>query len=276
MALLLFAVVARAQIVSIIDASGYSKADSADCVKYEIVYDFDNVIPSKNDTTRFTERMLLQVGTRCSVFFSHLKYQTDSLVMAQRARGENVNVSSSSRVSWQLYKNLPVKGSSVYLDRIANDNFRVEEKADVPEWKIVPDSVKTLLGYRCRMAVAKYKGRLWKAWYAEEVPIDNGPWKLQGLPGLILQAYDDNREFRFTAVGMANVGGLRPIYYKGNNYQPIDRKGLNKIYKRYYSDTVGYTLMSFPQSSTSSIRITDGEGNELHHSKPIAYNLLEW
>lgn len=266
----------KAQIVSIVDASDVTAGDSVDNVKYEIVYDLNAMVPSKNDTTSFSERMLLQVGVHVSAFFSYVKYQVDSLVRAQAARGENINISTSARVSWQLYKNIPVRGQSVYLDRIANDNFRVEEKMDIPEWEVVPDSVCELLGYKCRMAQAKFKGRQWYAWYAVDVPIDNGPWKLQGLPGLILKAYDSNREFTFKAVGMTNVGGARNIYYKGKGYQQIDRRGLNKIYKRFYADAIGYALMTYPQSSTSSIRITDGEGNVLKHSKPQPYNLLEW
>lgn len=271
---ILLSIAANGQLVTLADASG-DKGDSIDMVNYEVVYNLDATVPSKKDTTSYSERMLLQIGSEKSEFFSYVAFQVDSMVEAQLKRGDNVNISASAKVSWKLYKNVPNNGETAYLDRICNDNFRVVEKIEVPNWKFIADSIQDILGYRCRLAEADFKGRHWMAWYAEDIPIDNGPWKLQGLPGLILKAYDSNREFVFTAVGLTNVHGSGNIYYKGKGYSEISRKDLNKIYKRYYNDAIGYLFMTFPQSSTSKVTVTDQDGNELKHSKPVAYNLIE-
>lgn len=263
------------QLVSIVDASDGSRGDSVDVVRYEVTYNLDAVVPSERDSDRYSERMLLQVGSRGTAFFSYVAYQVDSIVSEQIAHGDNVNVKANACVSWKLYSNLPTVGQTVCLDRVCNDNFRVVEAVETPVWNLVPDSVASILGYRCRMAEARFKGRHWYAWYAEDVPIDDGPWKLHGLPGLILRAYDEGREYVFTAVGLANVGGSRNIYYKGKNSSAVSRKELDKIYKRYYSDAIGYARMTFPQSSTSKISIVDGDGNEIMHSKPVPYNPIE-
>lgn len=275
-ALLLLSVTVNAQLVSIVDASGAGRGDSVDRVRYEVVYNLDATVPAKRDTTHYQERMILQIGSMKSAFFSYVAYQVDSLVREQIAHGEPVNVQSSSQVSWKLYKQLPAAGQTIYLDRVCNDNFRVVEKMENPSWKLIADSAKTILGYPCRLAETRFKGRLWRAWYAPDVPIDNGPWKLQGLPGLILMAADDHQEFVFMAVGLTNVNGARNIYYRGKNYQDVSRKALNSVYKHYYADAIGYARMTYPQSSTSSIRITNGDGKELFHSKPVPYNLIEW
>lgn len=272
---MMFTMAAKSQMINIVDMSDPSRGDSIDKDEYEVVYDLSVMIPAK-DTVRYSERMLLQVGTVKSAFFSYAAYQTDSLVQAKLAHGEKVNINFTAKVSWKLYKNFPSQGQTAYLDRVASDNFRVVENIENPQWQLVADSAKEILGYRCRLAVAKYKGRNWSAWYAEDVPIDNGPWKLQSLPGLILMAYDSNREFVFTAVGLTNVHGSRNIYYKGKSYTNITRKDLNKIYKHFYNDAIGYALMTFPQSSTNKLSIKDENGNDLKHSKPLAYNLIEW
>lgn len=275
LACMLLSLAAWPQGVTVYTAADAARGDSIDRVKYEVVYDLRGMVPAVPDSIVYDERMLLQIGERASAFYSYAAYQVDSMVAEQIKRRDNLNIRYTAKVNWRLYKNCPTAGKTVFLDRVANDRYVVEEDEELPAWSLVADSAKEVLGYQCHLAVAAYKGRTWSAWYTDDIPIDNGPWKLQGLPGLILQAYDEGREFVFTAVGMMSVATGKTLEYKGKSFTPIDRKSLNKIYKRYYADAIGYTLMSYPSSSRSSIKITDGEGNELKHSKPMPYNLIE-
>jgi GLPGLI family protein len=52
--------------------------------------------------------------------------------------------------------------------------------------------------YQCQKAVATFRGRDYTAWFTRDVPINAGPWKLHGLPGLIIMAIDNSGEVRFT------------------------------------------------------------------------------
>ena len=54
-------------------------------------------------------------------------------------------------------------------------------------WEI-GDTTKIVLGYECIKATTNYHGREWTVWFSPEIPIQDGPWKLRGLPGLILEA----------------------------------------------------------------------------------------
>ena len=47
--------------------------------------------------------------------------------------------------------------------------------------------------FTCKKATASFRGRNYIAWYSPDIPLPYGPWKLQGLPGLILEAYDTNK-----------------------------------------------------------------------------------
>ena len=99
-----------------------------------------------------------------------------------------------------LFKNMPEGKNTVYHN-FGFDNYVYAEDIEPQEW-ILGDSVRTILGYECRLAECDYRGRHWIAWYAPEIAVSEGPWKLGGLPGLILEAYDSRRHYVFTALGM--------------------------------------------------------------------------
>ena len=63
-----------------------------------------------------------------------------------------------------------------------------------------------------RLATSDFRGRRWTAWFATDIPVSDGPWKLGGLPGLILEAYDQGDDYRYTAVRIME-SGLDPVTF---------------------------------------------------------------
>ena len=68
--------------------------------------------------------------------------------------------------------------------------FTLVEKKPVMNWKITKESQK-ILGYSCYKATTKFRGREYIAWFTPDIPYNLGPWKLGGLPGLILKVEND-------------------------------------------------------------------------------------
>ena len=64
------------------------------------------------------------------------------------------------------------------------------------QWHLESDK-KIIDTLECYKATTFFKGRNYIAWYCPAISIPNGPWKLGGLPGLIIEAYDENRDMRF-------------------------------------------------------------------------------
>ena len=77
-------------------------------------------------------------------------------------------------------------------------------------WNMTDDTM-VILNVSCKKATTTFKGRFYTAWYADEIPIMNGPWKLGGLPGLIMEAYDDENNWH---VQFVNEQKADPVHFE--------------------------------------------------------------
>lgn len=91
------------------------------------------------------------------------------------------------------------KKEMLFYDIILKNTFLISDIYHNFEWYI-SDETKTVAGYPCVKATTTYRGRIWTAWYTPQIPVPFGPWKLHGLPGLILEATDSKNEITYKAV----------------------------------------------------------------------------
>lgn len=61
-------------------------------------------------------------------------------------------------------------------------------------WTLTDDTL-TVSDYLCQQAMATFRGLEWHVWYTEEIPSSAGPWRLRGLPGLIVKAESEVHTF---------------------------------------------------------------------------------
>ena len=169
----------------------------------ELVFRAQYELKMVEDTTKAdrqpnSETMMLEVGKKCSQFYSYTTYLRDSTLIADYANKvsqdvlqQHAKAYGNGRITYRIYKNYPT-GKVTTLDRLATSNFRCEEKNEKPVWTLLPDTA-TILTYHCRKATGHFRGRSYTAWFTMEIPVSEGPWKLCGLPGLIIKAEDDRR-----------------------------------------------------------------------------------
>lgn len=115
-------------------------------------------------------------------------------------------------------------------------NVKYSDTLHPMEWKLEGEE-KTVGGIPCKKAKVRFKGRDYVAWYAPSIPISNGPWKLGGLPGLILEAYDEKNDWHAVYSNMKNTGfidfsGYEKIVQKGAAGFPDFIKDLKNVLKR--------------------------------------------
>jgi GLPGLI family protein len=103
-----------------------------------------------------------------------------------------------------LYTNLKnnIIIENIYLPKnIKGSEFEtlfVKEKTKNIEWELF-DETKKLNNFLCQKASCKFRGRTYIVWFTNDIPVRLGPWKLNGLPGLILEAYDSKNQIAFYA-----------------------------------------------------------------------------
>lgn len=90
------------------------------------------------------------------------------------------------------------------------------------QWQI-GDSTKTILGYDCISAETDYRGRHWTVWFTPDIPVQDGPWKLCGLPGLILEAADSSGQHSFIADGIESTSMEMTPVYNIKEYEKVSR-----------------------------------------------------
>lgn len=79
------------------------------------------------------------------------------------------------------------------LDR--DTKYFIHDNVAKPVWKIDETKTKKILGYDCIKATANFRGSEVTAYFTKELPYSVGPFKFFGLPGVILDIREDNKNF---------------------------------------------------------------------------------
>lgn len=191
--------------------------------------------------------MILTSSNTKSKFYNPDTNRIDSICNTPEGKAEfeayynSVSDKQQNRLTrWEkMYvdKDRETNEMTVYDTVAGEDRYYYNESLNGINWEI-KDSTHRILGYDCQMAECDYHGRHWKVWFTQDIPIPDGPWKLNGLPGLILKGKEDAGQYEFTAVGIESYDRkIEPVYQK-NLYSRIDRKELLQT-KRLIDENMG-------------------------------------
>jgi len=191
----------------------------------ECIYNHIINAPLENnpkETKPETSIAILQANATVSKFWDWRSYRTDSIIYS--CSSEEFSTSKiKKRLEYYrgvkyffypvIYKNYPT-GRVTTTDIIFPIDYIYDEKKSDRDWVLKEDTM-TVCGYLCNKAVISYGGREWTAWYTPEIAISDGPWKLYGLPGLILKAVDSTNTHIFEAKTILKSGS--PVYIAKNS-----------------------------------------------------------
>lgn len=137
------------------------------------------------------------------------------------------NGSTTFRFGKQVYYNRAK--DSLWWNQRFKGNIYIAEKRPVINWKL-ENETKKIGNFTAHKATGFFRGRNYTAWYILEIPVPYGPWKLQGLPGLILEAHDDRKEMF--------------LYFKSLEYPANTKEAITQL-KRPKSDSEGWQTIKY-------------------------------
>jgi GLPGLI family protein len=86
------------------------------------------------------------------------------------------------------------------------------------------------------MAQGYFRGCIYTVWYTPDIPSSFGPWKLNGCPGLILEATRDDKGFAFYATKINyEEKNISPQYSNKTDkitYTQLRRKQIDELNKK--------------------------------------------
>jgi hypothetical protein len=164
-------------------------AQQPDVAQVVVHYKFIHLRDTNNRTHPFTEDMVLLAGKRSSVYMAPSRQLTGSAPPGL----------PTPKFGMEYYL-FPAEKKLIRIEGLFN-NYQVNEVFPAVDWHITEDTA-TKGGLHCQKATAHFKGRDYTAWFCPSLPLHSGPWKLNGLPGVIVEAYDAKKEVQFIFAGL--------------------------------------------------------------------------
>lgn len=219
--------------------------------QYKITYELTYQPDSTDVHSTKQEKMFLYLGDRTSRFSSAGKAIGDSLQSTfdytnfnQEAFMRMRNEIPSTHFKYVIYKGV-FPGKVTYSSQVVTDKYYYSQDKDIFDWKIHSER-DTIAGFAVQKATSSFAGRDYTAWFTNEVPISDGPYKFCGLPGLIVQIADDKNNYVFQLKQLQKLRIPMPAEFQENELMETTQKRLLELEGEFESDPVGFTKRSIP------------------------------
>ena len=217
--------------------------------KLSFHYDVSYRLDTKNLKDVTYRTMILDIENKRSIFREEIDKKNDSLEFINKNGINSVGIENQFYVKKDL--------AEKKIDKIIsfqNNNYAlpIDEKL---EWNILTEK-KIIGNYKTQKAEVQYAGRSWIAWFTTELPYHDGPYIFSGLPGLIVEIEDINRDYSFK---LAEVKKLNGFFDVKTELTPINWTQYENLAKSYYNDPFNVN-----SKSGKKITFTDAYGKQMN------------
>lgn len=131
------------------------------------------------------------------IIYNQLVNIQDSSDEEYQALTSYLKNSKNSYISYEKESN-----TRFMVESIGSNHYLVKDQLPHIKWEITNDT-KTIMDIDCVKATGYFRGRKWIAWFTTTYPYNIGPLEFQGLPGIIMEVYDESKKFQLAATEIA-------------------------------------------------------------------------
>ena len=234
-------------------------AQQSSAVNGKAMYSFSHIRDTTNRNKVKSENMILFFENQKSLYRSYTSYMRDSLENSPNKNAQFAQVQNNS-----VIKIKPTINQIIITDFAQNNQFIIQpwmgdtleakNRIDKINWQLI-DSLKSISNMMCSFAKGDYKGHTYYVWYAQDIPLKFGPWKLQGLPGLIVEAKDDRNTISFQLLTFETNNGI-VINTPSLSKKFITEKKVKEIMKSFMENPNAYLDAMTAQNSSNGTNIS--------------------
>lgn len=220
---------------------------------------------NESDQQLRQENMNLLINGQESSFQSYNLRVMDSLMLDMKEDDFNDPKMVAARGKYRYFNkyNIHITENDVtFQSKLGLNEYVYEEKLAL-DWKLGSET-KEIMGYTCKNATVIYGGRQWKAWYATNLPLNAGPYKFKGLPGLILKATDITGNFDFEAIliGSKTKAVLEYGFHSKTENERINttKEEFNKIQRSFESMSLNEKMSFGNPNGSVKLMVTRPNG----------------
>lgn len=243
-------------LVLIIVFNNYSIAQTHRFI-YDVVYKKDS---TSNITTK--ENYILDIGTKETKYYTYDFFVADSLITNNIPFPKEMKLNTSDII---VHKNN--NNEFFQYDLLENTVLQLQTN-DTQKWNLSREK-KNVKNLSLQKAITTWGGRNWTAWFAEEIPFQEGPYKFHGLPGLIVEIYDDKKNYHFELVRSEKIKEEENQFIEMSEKLgiPITWEKYKTAKLKYYESPVNFIKNSAENSE--QLYLNDGTIVNSKNSKEI-------
>ena len=209
--------------------------------KLKAVYKLEYQKDSTNPKSVREEYLQLYYGDSGSLFESFNYSMIDSAISSENKKGNRTGPSFGFLMGMRtefMYLIQKQKDAIITYDYIGAYNlYSYKEERNLFNWQITQDTA-SIGGIPCQKAETIFGGRKWNAWFAQEIPISDGPYKFCGLPGLILKITDSRNFWNFSIASISNIDTTIAPTLQNEKPEMIKSKNAYLKELKYYKDNL--------------------------------------
>ncbi len=167
------------------------------------IYEYKFVTDSTDKNNAEQEIMYLDIAKKGSKFYSKKNFAADSTREDRITKGmRDFSGIDYGKIAFVVEKSYP-DYKVLFFNPLEVDYYKVTDQRKM-NWKILPEKEK-IGEFNAQKATTDFAGRQWTAWFVPDLPIQDGPYKFRGLPGMIIKIEDKTQSHSFVLKGIAKI-----------------------------------------------------------------------